>query len=215
MHEIYESKRISLYGQHKELGQTIDCNDRWQQRNSLYSPPPRPQSARKPTGSATTSPAPKSNIHTSLGLAICAGCGVKSFAGADGPALFPCPSCKKVYYCTATCQSIDLQSHKQLCKYESSSHKGSPMSLARPNQDYWTQNSSMAVARHELHQRAARQVSLTPVEEVEERARVAKLVQAAKDKEEAAQIRQRRIEWLAENNMDGPRPCMFANGSRI
>lgn len=102
-----------------------------------------------------------------------------------------------------------------MCKYESSPHKGSPMSLVRPSADYWVNNHSMQVARQELHHRAARQVTLTPEEEVEERARVAKLVAKAKEKEDAALARQAKIEWLADNNMDGPRPCCYMNGKKI
>ena len=89
------------------------------------------------------------------------------------------------------------------------------MSLVRPSADYWVNNQSMAIARHELNQRAARQVVLTPEEEVEERARVAKLVAKAKEKEDRLAQAQAKIEWLAQNNMDGPRPCCYMNGKRI
>ena len=192
------------------MGSTINCNDRWEKRTSIYTPP-RPQSSKtRPTSAKSMS-----NMSPTIGMAICSGCGVKSFAGADGPNLFPCSLCHKVWYCSPTCQSLDVQSHKMLCKYESSPHKGSPMSLARPSADYWVNNQSMLVARRELHQRAARQVSLTPDEEVEERARVAKLVAKAKEKEDAALARQAKIEWLANNNMEGPRPCCYMNGKKI
>lgn len=226
LNEIYQSKTLTLHGQHPELGSTLNLNEQWPERTSLYSRPVSATNRQSPASTSTSKHRPKSAANTrvvgstvipkSLAVGICSGCGIKSFRGADGPSLFPCNGCHKVFYCSATCQSLDHQSHKQLCKYESSASKGSPMSFTRPSEDYWVQNGSMAKARHELHVRARKGSSpLTAAEEVEERARVVKIVQAARMKELGDLMRQQKIEYLADNNMDGPRPCMFSNGKQI
>ena len=238
--EVYRSTRLTTHGQHKGLlGPTIDCNQRWELRTSVYGLPSqsmRPGSARTPAAvptTTTTTSAPMhpmqqrpgsaprtrtsssaSSVPKTLGVASCAGCGSRSFRRADGPSLFPCRQCQRVFYCSETCARTDWQSHSQLCNYTTTG-TWSPFGQ-RPEADCWVSNAAMARTRQALKARQAPGAPrMTYEEELDESDRLAGVMREERAKEKAAQAKQAQIEWRANMGMDGPRPCMCVNGKKI
>ncbi len=119
----------------------------------------------------------------------------------------------QVFYCSDTCEKTDFQSHKALCQYHTLGI-WKPYGQ-RPEDDYWVNNAAMAKARHELKVRKSLNKLMTYEQELEERDRVAEVVRKAKAEEKAAMAKQAKIEWLANNGMDGPRPCMYMAGKKV
>ena len=238
--EVYRSRNLTVHGQHPELGPTIDLNDRWNMRNSVYQPPSRPSTSRPGTsitavlsdsaplesrtrpssaprgGNSRTfvlSSAAGDSVPKTLAVASCAGCGSRAFRKADGPGLFPCHQCARVYYCSETCAKVDSQSHSNICKYYTTGN-WSPYGK-RPEEDYWVNNSAMAKTRKELKGRKSLNQPMSYEQELDEADRIAALARAERAKEKAALAKQADIEWRASMGMDGPRPCMMMNGKRV
>jgi len=241
--EVYRSRTLTTHGLHPELGRTIDVNDRWTMRNSIYQPASnaspsslpssRPGSAKpgcsgapqacsplesrqRPSSApraSRVSPSAGSSVPKTLQVAACAGCGSRSFRKADGPRLFPCHQCARVFYCSETCAKADLQSHSNICKYYATG-MWAPYGK-RPEADYWVNNAAMAKARHDLKTRKSLNLNLSYEQELDEADRIAALARAERAKEKAAQAKQAQIEWRASMGLDGPRPCMMMNGKKI
>jgi len=80
-----------------------------------------------------------------MAVALCHGCGRKSFFGADGRKLTACGGCKRVFYCSKTCREVDAPYHKQHCNAEvrrskAAQEKKSPM-------DHWVANAGWCEGR--------------------------------------------------------------------
>ncbi|MEW5315390.1 MAG: hypothetical protein WDW38_006823 [Sanguina aurantia] len=215
---------------------------RWALRTSLYSPPPPPSkirpcssneaatnitsggggsscSSRSKAAAAAASylPLPEPPCYTanleaasvpkSLGMASCSGCAVKCFYNADGRKLSRCRMCKQAWYCSETCAKSDWQGHRGLCKLNSNGFWSA--FGPRPNEEYWVTNSAQAGVRRALQHR---QPTDDPETEVEAQHHIQMAYRAARSTEVAAEQRQRHVEQLSLEGLDGPRPCMHRYG---
>ncbi|KAG1660125.1 hypothetical protein FOA52_003785 [Chlamydomonas sp. UWO 241] len=237
--EIYSSTRPSIAP--RNIGPAaVDCTERWQRRTSLYTPPagpstsggagagtgrggkrgtaPRAQTAPGNPGavgggSHRRPPSPPPRLPKTIAHARCAGCARSKFRGADGPPLIPCGKCGQVYYCSGTCAQVDAQSHKQVCAFYTNGVWAA--GGKRPEEDYWVNNGAMAAARKELRARMAGGGPMSEEEAFDVRDHIAAVEAAEKAKERQARATQKHIEYLADNGMDGPRPCMYNGGKRM
>jgi hypothetical protein len=92
-------------------------------------------------------------IPKTVGVAVCAGCGFKSFAGADGRSLQTCAKCQAVFYCSLACALVDAASHRAECGHVTAG-RWQPF---RPVEQNWVVSGSMAKERAELKRALASQ----------------------------------------------------------
>lgn len=92
-------------------------------------------------------------IPKTVGVAVCAGCGFKSFAGADGRSLQSCAKCQAVFYCSLACALLDATAHRAVCGHVTAG-RWQPF---RPVEQNWVVSGSMAKERAELKRALASQ----------------------------------------------------------
>jgi hypothetical protein len=88
-----------------------------------------------------------------VGVAVCAGCGFKSFAGADGRSLQTCAKCQAVFYCSLACALVDATAHRAVCGHVTAG-RWQPF---RPVEQNWVVSGSMTKDRAELKRELASQ----------------------------------------------------------
>jgi len=155
------------------------------------------------------------SVPKSLGLAQCAGCGVRSFYMAGGVRLSPCArGCNQVFYCSETCARVDWPMHGPYCKWVTNGQWMQPG--CRTSQQLWVANASLAAGRALLKKKAWSARSRESLaRELDDEEQFEKVVQAARAREIAAEKKQAHVEYLAYHGMDGPRPCMYMGGKPI
>lgn len=57
-------------------------------------------------------------------------------------------------------------------------------------------------------------LQVSPEEALDEAERIADIESKERAKDKEAMARQAHVEWLANNGLDGPRPCMYNGGKR-
>uniref|UniRef100_A0A383VME7 MYND-type domain-containing protein n=1 Tax=Tetradesmus obliquus TaxID=3088 RepID=A0A383VME7_TETOB len=169
--ELYAVRKDSFVLKN-HLGKGVDCNKRWQQRTGIYSssfsnaglrsssgsgirPCTAPAVGNRSSGVRSSSSRPTSaggstGVPKTLGVAMCAGCGCRSFFNADGAQLQPCPGCGQAFYCSDACREFDYPSHKAECRFRSTGRWHA--AGIRPSEDCWVMNPAMTAARRLLQQ---------------------------------------------------------------
>lgn len=92
-------------------------------------------------------------IPKTVGVRACAGCGFKSFAGADRRALQTCAKCRAVFYCSLACALVDRASHRAVCA-QVTQGRWQPF---RPVEQNWVVSGSMARERAALKRALAKE----------------------------------------------------------
>ncbi|GAQ85390.1 hypothetical protein KFL_002320240 [Klebsormidium nitens] len=92
-------------------------------------------------------------IPKTVGVRACAGCGFKSFSGADGRVLQTCARCRAVLYCSLACALVDRVSHRAVCA-QVTQGRWQPF---RPVEQNWVVSGSMARERAALKRALAKE----------------------------------------------------------
>ncbi|KAF6265344.1 hypothetical protein COO60DRAFT_1040728 [Scenedesmus sp. NREL 46B-D3] len=110
----------------------------------------RPTSASGSTDSGSSSSCSSTGVPKTLAVALCAGCGCRSFFNADGAQLKPCPGCGHAFYCSDACRQTDYASHKAECRFHTTGRWHA--AGIRPSGDCWVMNRAMTAAQRLLQQ---------------------------------------------------------------
>lgn len=167
-------------------GLPVDGLEMWAKRLTLYDDPQPPLVNR-------------TNVPQDLCCAICSGCGRKSYYMADGLPLKRHPDLKDVFYCSATCMEVDEVSKRNAVEYAT---KG-VWRVARPANESWIVNKSMAAERRLLRRNADAPRPRTAEEIFAVSARVRKA-----ERVEEQQLKQR-FDAANQPGYDGERPCCW------
>mmetsp|Transcript_15522 Transcript_15522/g.38804 ORF Transcript_15522/g.38804 Transcript_15522/m.38804 type:complete len:367 (-) Transcript_15522:143-1243(-) len=186
-----------------QLGKGVDLRGAWQERTAIYRGSPSKRGARASAASTKRPPAAAdTGVPKSLGVALCSGCGKKSYYGADGKRLRPCEHCASVWYCSDTCAKVDWQHHKKMCKYVSGGQGAGTWSATTPAEDCWISNAAMRRGRELLAEKTKRYPGGDATRHIRHEMQAISLADAEREAQ-AHEVNRR-----AYYGMDGPRPCL-------
>ena len=154
----------------KGWGLPMDGLQAWAKRLTLYDNPQPPLRD-------------DNHVPREYSVVICSGCGRKSFFLADGPPVMRHPQLDGVFYCSGTCQELDVVCRQRDVEYV----RTGTWADSRPPSQSWVVNSSMAFERKLLRRNAALERPLTG-EEIRAKSAVVREREVAAERAEARRL---------------------------